>query len=559
MKPRASAGVAAAFTLAVVGVLWWPAAVSIDAVRPITAFADSHVWVFDHILTAPSHPDATSGCRAGYPERLTVRAIGWVPMLVSALFRPLLGVLGSATAVQLLSLPVTAAVTTLAVSRVAKLEDNVLCGILGCAYALCPTLLGTLATGEISNTQAWILPAFLLTPTTSRPALALGVLGVAASFTSPYYALALPVLAGLTWAAQLRGARRPDTLRLPHLIALAIALLPAWAYYGLDAAGGATSLFRPARAGGPLSPVLAHPPPVAQPESLLWHAVPAPGSDHETLHVVALGLALLTVALVGVVRGRGGPGWRTGLAWAIGGAIASLGPWLYAGGQLRGLGSQPLPLPVALLEALGWPTAKGGLYFRYAVIAELGLVLLAARALSEASSRWPLPTRTLAVLLLALHLVEGVAASGPWHERRRAPVAGRSWLEAHADTSADDDDGAVLELPLQGPTDAWFGQSALLRAVYHRRATTALPRSEPRKASPVQQIVRSAFRSTDPAHALRSAGFRLVLLPEEHAARSVPDLRTLRRALGEPEHPRGLYAWDLGPAEPRCLVQSQTR
>lgn len=539
---------AAAVPLLVCGALWWPVPVALDHHHVHTAFADSHVWVFDHLARRPDGDLPGAGCLAGYPIERSVRAIGWVPGLVAMALRPVLGALGAANLVQLLSLPASALAAAVFVRRTTGVDPYV-AALLGAAFGLSPTLLGTLATGEISNTQAWLLPCFLLAARGAvrdgpRALPAVAAVGLAAAFTSPYYALALPIIGGLYAAASLRDPA-VRTRALAMLATLGAALLPAYPYYGGGAAGGASSLFRPARALTERALTLPHPAPVAQPETLLWHSAPPPGSDVETLHVTALGLALLAVAAFGLLRRRGTRGYGLGLGLTVGGMLAALGPVLYVGGVLRGVGSVPLPLPVGLLEAVGWPTRQGGLYFRYAVVAELGLVVLAATALRHhRRARW------LATLVLLLHIAEGARASGPWSARTRSAVHGRAALEVLAGT-----DGAVLELPLQGPTDGWFGQQALLRAVYHQRPTTALPRAIHPRQSPVHRHWTDALAASTPAGTrahLVEAGYRLVLLPEALAPHVQPPLAMLEAALGPAASADGLLIWDLGPATARC-------
>ena len=545
---RWSSLIAFCIPLGVCAVLWWPIPIHLDTWHVHTAFADSHVWVFDRLARGAFDALPLADCMAGFPTAQTMRAIGWAPGLLAILLRPLLGALGAANLIQLVSLPLSAVAATALIRRTTD-SDPVVAALLGAAYGLCPTLLGTFATGEISNTQAWILPALLLAVHLARQGsmralLAVFTIGLISPFTSPYYALALPFLGGF---AVLPGLRHTATRArsLTVLGVLAASLLPAWPYYSGDAAGGRASLFRPARARDLFPAELPHPAPVAQPETLLWHSAPAPGSDVETLHVTALGVALLALALWGLWRQRRAPGRTMGLALVAGGVLAALGPVLYAGGQLRGLGSTALPLPVALLEAVDWPTRQGGLYFRYAVLAELGLVVLGAMALRRRRhARW------VAAAVLVLHVAEGVRASGPWSERTRSPVHGRTLLEGLAGH-----DGAVLELPVQGPTDGWFGQGALLRAVYHQRPTTALPRAIQDRRHPVHLVVRDAFRQSDPEQVgavLRSAGYRLVVLPERLVPHVDPPFSILSAALGPPDHDDGLYVWDLGPTEVRC-------
>ena len=545
---RLSLLLAVGLPLVVCGALWWPIPVQLDHWHVHTAFADSHVWVFDRIARGLFGDLPLADCMAGYPTEQTMRAIGWAPGLAAIALRPFLGALGAANLVQLLSLPVSALVAAVLVRRVTGTDPRV-AAMLGAAFGLSPTLLGTFATGEISNTQAWLLPGMVLAVQAAmngskRAWLGVAALGFTAPFTSPYYALAMPVLVGLLVLPSLRVA--PQRLRAVGVLGLlAGALLPAWAYYSGDSAGGRTSLFRPARAQTTVPTELPHPAPVAQPETLLWHSAPAPGSDVETLHITALGLALLALAAWGLWRGRGQKGWGLGLGLFVGGVLAAMGPLLYLGGQLRGVGTVPVYLPVALLELLDWPTKQGGLYYRYAVIAELGLVLLGGLALrGRAHARW------IAAAVLLLHVAEGVQASGPWTERTRSAVAGRGVLSRLAGS-----DGAVLELPAQGPTDGWFGQGALLRAVYHRRPTTGLPRGIKDRHHPVHLVVNHAFRQAAPdkvKQTLQNAGYRLVVLPEDLAPHVKQSFSQLTRGLGTPTHADGLYIWDLGPTAPAC-------
>ena len=74
-------------------------------------------------------------------------------------------------------------------------------------------------------------------------------------------------------------------------------------------------------------------------------------------------------------------------------------------------------------------------------------------------------------MLIALQITDSVRGTETEWPRMAQPIAGAEVL-----ATLEGPDGAVLELPIQGPTDAWFGQSALLRAVIHGRPTSALPR-----------------------------------------------------------------------------------
>ena len=207
---------------------------------------------------------------------------------------------------------------------------------------------------------------------------------------------------------------------------------------------------------------------------------------------------------------------------------------------------------MALLELVGWPTRRGGLYFRYSVVAALGAVLLVGTVAKD-TRRWVLGLWGLCLL----NVGQAVVSSGPLWPRPSAPIKGAGLLAQLAGT-----DGAVLELPLQGPTDAHLGQAALLRAVVHRRPTTALPRSVVQPDDPTHRLWRDATRGSDPAGAqasLREAGIRLVVLPLELDAHVQPPLSRLETLLGPPATAEGLWVWDLGAATASCAAVTPRR
>lgn len=546
----------AGVVLGVCCALWWPVPLHLSTHRALTAFGDSHVWVFERIhdaLVAGGLP--ADGCAAGYPQTRTMRAIGWAAALAYLPLRAVAAPLAAANLVQLASLPLSAVAAMALVRRWTEAPPWT-AAALGACWALCPTLLGTFATAEISNTQAWILPLFLLVAHESQAApgrrarlgatAAAGAVGLAAALTSPYYALALPLLAGglvLLVALHERRAKIENGLLI---VVLGLCQLPAAAYYSPAAAGGGASMFRPARRAVALLPTLPHPPPVAQLDQLLVDTVAGPGSPFETVHAVSTGLALAGLAAVGLWRRRAG--WGAGLALALGGLLMCLGPALYAGGALLTVGGRPLVLPFYALEQLGWPTAQGGLYYRYAVVMVLGAVILAAGALRGRRGT------AVAWLALGLQLAQGLAETGPLWPRPVAPLVAPEDAAALAALRGTDG-GAVLDLPLQGPTDAHFGQAALLRAVVHGRPTTALPRGNLRPEDPARGRLRRAMGAPDvaAAHALlRAAGYAAVVLPAELARFSAPPRDELEAALGPPTHDGGLVIWSLGPATPDC-------
>ena len=541
--PRYLAGVralrpallAAIATLAVVIGLCWPLGLDLGDAHLLTPFGDSHAWVFDWMgRHLPALPPTT--CEAGYPELRAIRPIGWAPALVSLPLRALGGPLFAANLLQLLSLPLTAAATALLLARWTDAPPGVVAP-LSAAVALSAPLLGHLATGELPNTQAWILPLglFFADLALKRPtwSLALAGLGLLAAFTSPYYGLALPLILLGVGIARLK---QPQSI--PHgLLAaalLGLAMVPAWLYFQPDQAGGGQSLFQPAlKAAATLR--LPWPSPVATLDGLLLGPGRPQGSPFEPRHVATIGILW---PLAGLLFRRAGRGRQAGLALAVGGILLALGPTLAVGEQLFSVGGRVFPLPVALLEALHYPTRIGGLYYRYSFLAILGFALIVAAGL---------PRRWMAWGLASLLLLDALRGTGLDWPRPVEAVSDAAWLEEIAGT-----DGAVLELPLQGPTDSQLGQGAMLRALFHRRPTTGIPRDRQGGADPARAALTAALAGPDPAEALRAAGYRWILLLDELDWYSKPDRAALEAALGPPTHTGALMAWDLGPTSPAC-------
>jgi hypothetical protein len=467
----------------------------------------------------------------------------------------LLGAVASTQLLQILSLPISGILAAILIRRWTDCCPWT-AQAMGVAYALCPTHLSHLASGEISNTQAWILPAWLLAMSATDRAKSVvltGVVAAMAAFSSPYSALALPLIGGVWVIGRLLG--KPLSEGLVHarsqalgLVATGAAMIPAWIYYAQDRAGGGESIFQPARRAVVEVGPLPHPSPIASLESLVWSTGGNSGSPYEPVHGAYLGLFLLCLAIWATFRARG-KGREAGLAMLAGGALLAMGPALAIGGEVLSAGGGTIPLPAAALEALGYPTRIGGLYYRYAMVAVLGACILGAQGLATRNhaSRW-------AWVLLIFHLADSIRGTQSTWPRPAEPIAGYTLMQALEGT-----DGAVLELPIQGPTDAWFGQAALLRATLHRRPTTALPRGVRDSRGSVQGLWADAMDAPNSAASrllLSEAGFRLVILPEALIPHIDPDLFRIETALGPALRADGLLVWDLGPTEqpPTCAT-----
>lgn len=554
-----------AFASLVVLALAWPLPLHLGQWHMLTAWGDSHIWVMEwtlrHLLALDPGGLVRPTDDAGYPVPRDLRSVGGAALLLYAPLRLLLDPLAAGTLTHLFVLPASATITALAMGALLPDSRPALRAPLAVAYALGPTVLSTLGMGEISNTQAWVLPAFLWACQAAfpfggpdRPARApwIALVALLGGLSSPYLGLALPLL-GLGWALLRRRLGGAALL----LLCLLIGLLPVRAWFG-GAGSGKDSLVAPApraQQGPPAGRALPHPPPVATPDSLLFGLTPPPRSPYEPTHISYLGLPLLLAALI---LGRR---QRLGLVLFSGGVTLALGPWLAVDGRYPSLAGHALPLPVAALEALGYPTRQGGLYFRYAILAELGLALMLLGGLSSRPSWKPGRALALAWALAILHIADSVRATMPRWPLRSEPVAGLDALREMGRVPLDPQRPAVLELPLQGPTDGHFGQAGVLRALFHRRKTSSLLRDVRPHEDRAREVMNEARRQPERAAAvLMEAGFGWVVLPDELARFSQPDPRVLRALLGEPwSEAQGLRVWRLSAAQPQELGEEADR
>ncbi len=522
--------------------LSWPLALHLGQWHMVTAWGDSHIWVMEwtlrHLLDGRPQALLQPTLEAGFPVARDLRSVGGAALLIYSPLRLLLSPLAAGTLTHLLVLPATSLLTHGALGALTRASPWTRAA-LASAYAVGPTVLSTLGMGEISNTQAWVLPAFLWAAHSMLPldrstvrlkrAPLVALVGLLGGLSSPYLGLALPLVAA-GWVLAARRLLPGGVL----LLALFLGLLPVGAWFG-GSGSGRDSLVAPAPRAlheAPRGQALPQPPPVATPDSLLLGTAQGPRSPYEPTHVSYLGLPLLLAALL-VGRKE-----RLGLALFIGGVVLSLGPWLAVSGRYIQVLGGAFSLPVRLIELLGYPTRQGGLYFRYAILAELGLVLMLATGL--AGRRYG---ALFAWGLAIVHGADSVRDTMPRWPLRVEPVAGIEALRAMAGEAP----GAVLELPLQGPTDGHFGQAGVLRALFHKRPTSSLLRDVRPHEDAAREVLNKARLEPDRlGERLREAGFAYVVLPAELARFSVPDEAVLRRLLGEPwAEEGGLMVWKL--------------
>ena len=542
------AGVATAIT----AILHGPVLGDLTGRAMTGAFDPSHAWAFDHLARmlygAASLDHQTE--RIGFPESAQLRFIAWVPALAVAPLQPLLGALGAYNLAFLLTPAASALFATALLRKLTGASTGVAAGA-ALAYALCPYALGSLANGQIEKAQLWILPATLLALDAAlvradgpRLATLAGVM-VAATFTDPTLALLVPP-AVVPWVLmRLWGQPQPRATRLRTaallLGLLAAAMLPAAMYYGPSRDG--LQAFLPA-SPDPTELAPRYVSPMAQPlELLLGHAA-RDDSPAAVNHVAYLGwplLCALAAASLAPFRGRG-PAWAAVLL----GALLAMGSTLVLHNGPVTVGGVAVPMPARLLDLLGYPMARSGMYYRAAHIASLGLAVALAGVAARSAGRRALMIAWLGGLLA---VADGVRVTRELWPRPAAPIPAHGALLALRD---DPMPGAVLDLPL-AVRDEGAGEH-LLAALVHGRPTSALPRvsrlAELPHLQAWQASLEEALALADPAaarSALAGEGLRAVVCRTWLLEAEDPTLQALTSGLGEPRMEEEVALWLLEP------------
>lgn len=545
--------------------LTWPLVLDLRVLRPVGAFHDGHVWAFSHMagqLTGALPLDPWTD-RIGYPDRWHAALIAWGGGILATPLQGLLGAQGAYNAVLLLTPGLTAAVVGLLVRRLTGAAP-LPAALAGLAAAASPVMLGFLASGQVAKLYLWApgLALLFLARCTGSPGraaafLALPLAGALSAFTAPSLTLYLPFAAGLVvlhevWRAGSRVARLRALLAgAVALGLLAASLLPARSYHqaGLDA--GAAAAFLPASSLIRPRDPFAEPRLFAQPEEILWGGLDLGGvAADQTQHVPYLGLlALGVVLLAALLRGRGA---LLGLGLVAAGVSLALGPQLaHDDAYVTLADGSRLGLPAYALEALGYPLAKSGMYYRALALASLGVAVSLGALATRLPRRLALPTVT---LLTALLVADGLRVTASLWPRATAELPGRELLASLRGGA----EGAVLALPLD--SESLTGEHHLLAATLHGRATTGLPINVfperlPRVAA-TAALLEEALSLGPPEglERLRDAGFAAVTwLPagerphHRSADRLAEERARLEGLLGPAEEQGGLLVWRLSP------------
>ena len=547
---------AAASAAALVAALTWPMLLTPDRVLVMGSFNAGHIWAFDHIarMVTGAHPWTTATDRVGYPAEFTMELVNWGPSILVVPIRALLGPIAAYN----ISLVLAPALSTLVVGRlVQRLVDCTVpvAAAAGLSAALCPFVLGALSCGQTAKIQLWAvaLPLLALSVLAGGPRRWLGLLGIVpaaavAVFTAPSVMVYVPFLAGLVvlWEVWRRRGRRIRAALAGGLgLGLIAAIMLQASAYFQPTHSALPSAVRPSNKltnPAPFEPPMFF----AQIEHLLWGDVPLASGWHSS-HVPYLGLAmLLALALALVLRARGAV---LALASTAVGGLLALGPTLASGGQYVQLRGYTLTLPVAWLEALGWPGS--GAYYRAVVVSAIGLAI----GLGALGARLRRPWGTLLVWALALlHVADGLRVTEPLWPRPVVPIDGYEILTQWV---TDPRPGAVLDLPV----DTALRGSALhlASATLHGRPSTAILRD----INPGRNPRLFAFQDTldalaeagdvSAAHArLHELGFAFVVYrpaaERSRRRRQGPQIAAdLEALLGPAQRSGDLWTWTVQP------------
>ncbi len=505
-------------------------------------FTGGQVWAADVVgdaLWAGHWPDPTD--QAGFPGMRSARFLAWPVLLAAALLRPLI----SANAVVHLASwlgPVLGGVALVRLLR-ALLPDARWGGLVlgGLLFSLSPVTLGAALSGQVENTQLWVLPALLLLTwrapgaAWSLPLVPLAWAGGA--LTSPY--LALMAALSSPWVAWLRWRRGASPWRVLAAVALCLpGLLAVAGWLDLGGFSPAETVYRPSYSADGWPALDARPLPVAALDTLLIGRT-LPQVKALVLHQPYLGLVpLCAAALLGGRRHRF-------LVPLLIGVLLAMGPRLAWNGQLVTLSGHTLVLPAELVRLLRLPLAHGGQYYRAVVLAHLALAGAVA-----AGSCW---RGRRGLLLGALLVLLGTADS-----LRSVAVAGLPWpvWELPADgwqaLSADAPPGAVLNLPMQSTRLVPCHPVRLAGRLWHDRAVSDLPRAwteppdDPLLARTWKATLATPTDRVPPRAELAAAGFALAVvdLPAIPERRSL--IARLQTAWGPPDgHQDDLIWWVL--------------
>ncbi len=499
---------------------------------PAGAFHPGHPFFAWHLSTVPAG-GVLSQPPFGWPGSPGGQLIGGVPLAIAALLQGI-GPM-RAYGVALLVGPLLTAVSTWAWLR--RCSDGTVgaraAGTL--ALVFCSFAIAALGNGQFAKMQIWVIPSalwaldvFVEQPRFRTAALLLGIV-VSGVLTAPSLAVQLPIAAAVQ--VVLTDATRGVRHRLAGLTLLGVGLLPGLLFLG----AGPNLGTRPAVASAGVR--LRGAAPSASLDDLLFGVgVRADGLDAIN-HAPVLAMAGLAVGIwLAVHAGRGR---RLGVGLLVVGAALALGPVLQWDGKPVEVGSWSISMPAAWLSALGYPLGRTGQWYRFVVVASLGLSLLLSRATTRQATLW-------AALAVGLGVMQAVSQSGHSFPRAAVRVPAAASMERLRDGGPP---GAVVVLPhIASPADGGMGMTMGALARRHTSAMACHSEGHPSTDAlrAIVQQVQSA-RSVEKAHRiLADAGVAVVVWrPGAAVIRGEVwlDEAAVTKALGPPQLDAGTPVW----------------
>jgi hypothetical protein len=491
-------------------------------------FAGTHAWAVEVVgesLWRGESPFWTD--RAGFPRERSARYLGWAFLLPGALLHgwlPGLWVVGFAV---LMGPSLGAAMATRLFIRLKTAGSTEALIAAGIFFGLAPVTLGAAVSGQIENTQSWILPLLLWivmwAGSQGRSWFAVAAIWLLGSLTSPY--LAMTAGLALPWLIWREGWRTFWAASLVAVCSMAVGglLLSPGEFEGT------THLFKPAYGRGELPYLWSNPLPVADLDSL-FGGTPEHQPRHAVMHQPYIGLILLAGALA---FGRQRISW--GIVTLIG-LIVAMGPTLAWQGEPFRVAGAVVPLPARVFQWLELPPARGGQYYRFVLLAHLGLAGMLATA----------RFRRLFLPLLALGAFDvgrSVAAYGiPWPTQELPRAAWSEWSE-------DPTPGAVVHIPMLSPHTLPCSPIRLAGQASHGRSLADLPRghTELEETSVLGQLDRCTRRGSGcelpSLSSLQEQGFRYVVLDLPQVPERIGLMNRLNKRWGFPDGQSGELTW----------------
>lgn len=500
-------------------------------------FHGTHAWAVDVVgdaLRAGEWPDPTD--RAGFPATHRARFVGWAVLLIGVVAGPGVGAIAVVNLAAWAG-PALGAAAMVALARHLEPQAGRSALVLGgVAYGLAPVGLGAALSGQLENTQTWVLPGLLLAVAwgAGRPGRAPVVAGVWAigALTSPY--LGMSAAAAAVWLGLRLGARRA----LPSAVGAAVGIALAGVWLDAGAYDPSADLFKPSFQATGWPDPWGDPPSVADLKTLLTGLAPLQTKAmviHQSYLGVAAGLAALWVS-----RRR-----RAWLGPVVLGVVLAMGPELGLDGAAVELGGRRLALPGIAARWLDLPLAHGGQYYRFIAIAWLGWAgMLATSRLRS------LPAAALGALLAA-DALRALASPGlPWPT---VPLPTAPWSQWAADPLP----GAVAHVPAFSPALTPNRPVRLAGGAVHGRPLSDMPRAEfVLSDHPALQTLDHCTRRGQGCpppslQTLGAAGFRYVVLDLPTGAERTRLAPRLERAWGTPAGSgAGLDWWICPPPAP---------